>query len=154
MNEHDSTSAETPLRTIRFARGWRSARRFANAVGVKYTTYISHEKGRPMSLESAWLYADTLEVSIDEILGRTPFDPNVRTVPLNPIQFAQAPDEEQTDEPAPSEEDCMDSKQQIVDSLDSIDPHGIECLKTIALSLRRTSPSYGFDAKSNGSEVV
>lgn len=57
------------LARIRKARGYKTAKSFAEEIGLTYTTYADYEKGAWPSEKNLLLIADTLEVSIDELLG-------------------------------------------------------------------------------------
>lgn len=62
---------KTQLQNIRKARGFRSARDFANHIGIKPSTYTDYEQGRRVfSLEKAWEFADVLDCTLDELAGR------------------------------------------------------------------------------------
>lgn len=59
--------------------GYKSAGAFAEALGVKSTTYYEYELGRAtLSYELAWRIADVLGCSLDELGGRQ-FDPAMPT---------------------------------------------------------------------------
>lgn len=144
MDKQTPAIAETPLRAIRRGRGWKYARDFAASVNVKYPTYTAHELGRQMSLEHAWLYADALEVTIDEIVGRVPFNPELKSIALKPLHGNQESIEQKS-----KAEEC---KQTIMECLDDIDLRGIECLRTVALSLRQASTFKGPKRKDDESD--
>lgn len=61
----------TKLQALRKAAGYRSAKAFADHLGMSVGTYTNYEQGkRPMTLEQAWIFADELQVSLDELAGR------------------------------------------------------------------------------------
>lgn len=60
------------LQRLRKAHGFKSAAAFAEYAGLSVTAYTEYEQGRnPISLERAWLIADALGCSLDELGGRT-----------------------------------------------------------------------------------
>lgn len=68
---------KTNLQKVRKEAGFRSAKAFAEHVGMSPNTYTAFEQGRhALSLEQAWLFADALgeamgrHVSLDELAGR------------------------------------------------------------------------------------
>lgn len=59
------------LQEIRKARGFRSAKAFAEHVGMSVGTYTQYEQGQiGLSLEKAWEFADVLDCTLDELAGR------------------------------------------------------------------------------------
>lgn len=53
--------------------GFKSAKAFANYMGLNPNTYTDYEQGRiSFSYEQAWQFADALNCTIDEIGGRIP----------------------------------------------------------------------------------
>ena len=67
----------TNLQLIRKEAGFKSAKAFAEHMGMSPNTYTAFEQGRhALSLEQAWLFADALgeamgrHVSLDELAGR------------------------------------------------------------------------------------
>ena len=59
------------LQRMRKQAGWKSARAFAEHIGIPYHTYMAWEQGRhEMDLATAWMLADELGCSIDQIAGR------------------------------------------------------------------------------------
>ena len=82
-----------PLIALRKAAGYRSARAFAEAVGISVGTYTHYEQGNtPMPLEAAWKIADFLDCSLDALVGRVPpqdgLDGGYAVVTLTPEQVA------------------------------------------------------------------
>lgn len=72
------------LQACRKHAGYKSAREFAEHIGLSVSKYTTYEQGRySMNIETACLIADTLHVSLDELLGRKP-----------PIKQVQAPPDE------------------------------------------------------------
>lgn len=62
---------KTQLQRIRKERGYKSAKAFADHIGMNHHTYTDYEQGRrTFTLESAWEFADALECTIDELAGR------------------------------------------------------------------------------------
>lgn len=62
---------KTKLQEIRKARGFKSAKEFAEHAGMNVSTYTDYEQGRSgFSLEKAWEFADILDCSLDELAGR------------------------------------------------------------------------------------
>lgn len=50
---------------------YRSAKAFAEAIGIEVGTYTAYEQGvNPFTAEQAWLFADQLGITIDELIGR------------------------------------------------------------------------------------
>ena len=62
---------KTQLQRIRKSRGYKSAKEFALHIGMSPNTYTGHEQGKPFDLEKAWEYADALDCSLDELVGRS-----------------------------------------------------------------------------------
>lgn len=59
------------LQKMRKAAGWKSARAFAEHIGMPVDTYTQYEQGkRTMNIEVAWDLADELNCTIDQIAGR------------------------------------------------------------------------------------
>ena len=51
--------------------GFKSAKAFADSIGMNPATYTDYEQGRrAFTLEKAWEFADVLECSLDELAGR------------------------------------------------------------------------------------
>lgn len=62
---------KTQLQRIRKQRGFKSARAFADHIGMNPHTYTDYEQGRrTFTLESAWEFADALNCTLDELAGR------------------------------------------------------------------------------------
>lgn len=58
------------LQTARKQAGFKSARAFAETMGLEVTTYTSYEQGaRAFSAEQAWNFAEALGCDIDELVG-------------------------------------------------------------------------------------
>lgn len=61
----------TNLQKLRKAAGYKSARAFAEHIGMNVATYTDYEQGRrSFTLEKAWEFADILQVSLDDLAGR------------------------------------------------------------------------------------
>ena len=59
------------LQEIRKARGFKSAKAFAEHIGMSVRTYTNYEQGvTSLSLEKAWEFADALGCSLDDLAGR------------------------------------------------------------------------------------
>lgn len=62
---------KTELQRIRTERGFKSARAFAEHIGVSARSYTNHEQGiSSPPLDVACIYADALGVTLDELAGR------------------------------------------------------------------------------------
>lgn len=61
----------TNLQKMRKAAGFKSARLFAEHIGMSVSTYTNYEQGRvSMDVELLWRFADAMNCTVDEILGR------------------------------------------------------------------------------------
>lgn len=61
------------LQKLRKEAGWKSAKAYAEHLGLNPATYTEYEQGRiSMPIRTAWAIADDLDVSLDELVGRTP----------------------------------------------------------------------------------
>ena len=61
------------LQKLRMAADFKSAKAFAEHVGINPNTYTQYEQGLVgLGLEQAWLIADALGCTLDELAGRTP----------------------------------------------------------------------------------
>lgn len=59
------------LQAARRSKGYKSARSFAEAMGMPYSRYVEYEQGRvSLPIGTAWWMADFLGMSIDELVGR------------------------------------------------------------------------------------
>lgn len=59
------------LQACRKAAGWKSAREFAEHIGMPVGTYTNYEQGkRELGVSVAWDLADALGCTIDQIAGR------------------------------------------------------------------------------------
>lgn len=64
---------KTQLQALRRNAGYRSAKSFAEKLGMNVGTYTSYEQGtRQMSMDVACDICDALGCSLDELAGRTP----------------------------------------------------------------------------------
>lgn len=62
---------KTQLQAIRKQAGYKSAKAFADHIGMPVGTYTDYEQGRRMfTLEKAWEFADALDCTLDELAGR------------------------------------------------------------------------------------
>lgn len=62
---------KTNLQNIRKNAGYKSARAFAEHIGMPVATYTDYEQGRrAFTLEKAWEFADELHCTLDELAGR------------------------------------------------------------------------------------
>lgn len=61
------------LKKYREAAGYKTAKEFAAALGIGYTTYVGYEnKGREPNYETLCDIAQKLNISIDDLVGNTP----------------------------------------------------------------------------------
>lgn len=81
---------KTQLQAIRKQAGYKSAKAFADHIGMPVGTYTDYEQGRRMfTLEKAWEFADALDCTLDELAGRKPpgksngCDPTLRRIAEN-----------------------------------------------------------------------
>lgn len=81
---------KTQLQAMRKRAGFKSAKAFAEHVGMSVSTYTKYEQGMSeMSLERAWEFADALDCTLDELAGRNPpgesngCDPTLRRIAEN-----------------------------------------------------------------------
>lgn len=59
------------LQKLRKDSGFKSAKAFAETAGINSGTYTSYEQGeRSFTCETAWIMADALDVTLDELVGR------------------------------------------------------------------------------------
>lgn len=59
------------LQAMRKRAGYRSAKAFAEKMGISKDTYTGYEQGRiALTLEKAWEFADELHCTLDELAGR------------------------------------------------------------------------------------
>ena len=59
------------LQEMRKRAGFKSAKAFADHIGMKKDTYTNYEQERrPITLELAWEFADVLGCTLDELAGR------------------------------------------------------------------------------------
>ena len=59
------------LQSMRKSAGFKSAESFADAIGMKTSAYTEYEQGRrSFTFAQAWMMADALECSMDELGGR------------------------------------------------------------------------------------
>lgn len=79
----------TRLQDLRKRAGYRSAKAYAEHLGIKVGTYTDYEQGRTvMSLERAWYIADDLDCTLDELAGRD-FHPDVGAQPPEVRELAE-----------------------------------------------------------------
>lgn len=61
----------TQLQKVRKKAGFKSAKAFAEHMGLNPNTYTDYEQGRiDFTLEKAWEFADALNCTLDELAGR------------------------------------------------------------------------------------
>lgn len=61
----------TQLQKVRKRAGFKSAKAFAEHMGLNPNTYTDYEQGRiDFTLEKAWEFADALNCTLDELAGR------------------------------------------------------------------------------------
>lgn len=59
------------LQKFRKSKGYKSANSFADKVGMAYSAYVEYEQGRvALPMDKAWEFADELECTLDELVGR------------------------------------------------------------------------------------
>lgn len=59
------------LQKFRKSKGYKSAKSFADKVGMAYSAYVEYEQGRvALPMDKAWEFADDLECTLDELVGR------------------------------------------------------------------------------------
>ena len=59
------------LQEMRKRAGFKSAKAFADHIGMNVGTYTNYEQGkRNLTLEQAWEFADELHCTLDELAGR------------------------------------------------------------------------------------
>ena len=62
---------KTNLQDFRKAAGFKSARAFAEHIGMSVGTYTNYEQGtRSMDVEVLWMFADFFNCSVDDLIGR------------------------------------------------------------------------------------
>ena len=62
---------ETQLQALRKKAGFKSAKAFAEKIGMNAYTYTNYEQGKAnFTLAQAWEFADLLGCSLDELAGR------------------------------------------------------------------------------------
>lgn len=60
------------LQEIRKSRGWKSARAFAEHIGMPVSTYTNYEQGkRPLMFDTAIDLCNALDCTLDELAGRS-----------------------------------------------------------------------------------
>lgn len=98
----------TQLQKVRKAGGFKSAKAFAEFMGINPNTYTDYEQGRiNFTLETAWEFADALGCTLDELAGR--------------------------EVPPPAIDDPL--KRQVVEAYDSMNMSGRSTLASVARSL-------------------
>lgn len=76
---------KTKLQEIRKSAGFKSARAFAEHIGMSVGTYTNYEQGKNgMDAEILWQFADALDCTVDELIGRETPKPNAD----DPVQKA------------------------------------------------------------------
>ena len=66
------------LQHRRRAAGFKSAKAFADYLEISVDTYTSYEQGKSsFNVETAWVMADALDCTLDELCGRTPPSPKL-----------------------------------------------------------------------------
>lgn len=62
---------ETRLQELRKAAGWKSAKAFAEHIGISVRTYTNYEQGaRNLMLDTAVMLCNELGCTLDELVGR------------------------------------------------------------------------------------
>lgn len=73
---------KTNLQKMRKRAGYKSAKAFADAMGISKDTYTGYEQGRiSFTVEKACEFADALGCSLDELAGRSWNDPKEKERP-------------------------------------------------------------------------
>lgn len=86
---------QTKLQEFRKAAGFKSAKAFAEHLGMNPRTYTNYEQGRSgMDIELLWSFADFFGCTVDELIGRSVPTPSM----ADPIQRAIADAYEQMNE--------------------------------------------------------
>ena len=63
---------KTRLQEIRKERGWKSARAFAEHIGMPVSTYTNYEQGKRMLMfDTAITLCNALNCTLDELAGRS-----------------------------------------------------------------------------------
>lgn len=63
---------ETRLQELRKAAGWKSAKAFAEHIGISVRTYTNYEQGaRNLMLDTAVMLCNELGCTLDDLVGRT-----------------------------------------------------------------------------------
>lgn len=74
---------KTNLQAMRKRAGFKSAREFAEHIGVNVGSYTNYEQGKvALSLLKAWEFADALDCTLDELAGRR--SPNQQQPQISP----------------------------------------------------------------------
>lgn len=72
------------LQKARKAAGWRSADEYASHMGLNTGTYTNYEQGRSsFNADQAWVFAEDLGCTVDELIG---FDYSSRREYTDPLQ--------------------------------------------------------------------
>lgn len=80
------------LQSLRKAKGFKSAKDFAEALSIPLSTYARYEQTpNKIPLSSAWTIADYLECSIDEVVGHTTPEPSSESSELQQIYNELSP---------------------------------------------------------------
>lgn len=62
------------MKKIRKLRGFKSAKAFAEYMGLNVSTYTAYEQGQHQpDIVTMWQIADALDCSIDQLVGRVPY---------------------------------------------------------------------------------
>lgn len=71
MSVPDRKQLGEHLKTLRKEAGFKSSKAFAEHLGITSSRYVEYEQGRvALPYETAWLIADALGITLDEVGGR------------------------------------------------------------------------------------
>lgn len=89
------------LKKFREQAGYKTAKDFANAIGISYDAYIGYEtKGREPKYSLLIKIADALHVSIDDLIGREVYDYEILLSKCQQMGFLVLPDNTSKDAPS------------------------------------------------------
>lgn len=82
---------KTRLQYFRKRAGYRSAKAFAEHLGMSARTYTNYEQGATkLTLAAAWVFADELGCTLDELAGRDFSHDQSETLTENEMRIVQA----------------------------------------------------------------
>ena len=81
---------KTGLQEMRKRAGYKSARAFADTIGMPVRTYTNYEQGTSqLTIENAWRFADALGCSLDDLVGRRYTTPAKRKSETRLVEFLE-----------------------------------------------------------------